>query len=160
MASAPDSKTAWTSLHTTFTNKSQTRIFSLRNQHGKISKDTRPNTEYLMDIRNIADELSTDGSPVTNDELVIKILSGLDTEYHSISSAIRTRQMPISYEDLYEQLLDHKLLLKLFEVKQISTTPITAAVAQRENSSNDNRFQRCNNYTSSDRYPMQSNYQS
>ena len=135
VATAPDAHTAWKSLHTTFANKSQTRIFSLRDQLSKVSKESRPIIDYLRDIKSITDELATAGSPVSNAELVIKILSGLGSEYNPLSSAIRARESPISYEELFDQLLSHELFLKHTESRQLSTplisAPATAAIAQR-----------------------------
>lgn len=135
VATASDAHTAWQSLHTSFANKSQTRIFSLRDQLSKVSKANRSVVEYLRDIKSISDELATAGSPVSNAELVIKILSGLGSEYNPLASAIRARESPISYEELFDQLLNHELFLKYTESHQPSapnlTIPATAAIAQR-----------------------------
>ncbi|KAF3642093.1 putative F-actin-capping protein subunit beta-like [Capsicum annuum] len=43
-------------------------------------------TEYLCEIRNVADELAMAGTPIPDDELAVKILSGLGPEYDSISA--------------------------------------------------------------------------
>ena len=49
------------------------------------------------------DELATAGAPITNEELIVKILSGLGTEFWEISAAIRSRETTVSYEELYEK---------------------------------------------------------
>lgn len=134
VASAQTSKQAWDSLHTSFANKSHTRIFSLRDMLGKVSKEAKTIAEYLREIRSIADELATAGAPISTDELIVKILSGLGTEYREISAAIRARDSPISYEELFDKLIDHELFLKHEELKKGNTQPITAAVAQRTHS--------------------------
>ncbi|KAK3014735.1 hypothetical protein RJ639_008504, partial [Escallonia herrerae] len=147
VAIAPSAHKAWTSLHTAFANKSQTRIISLQDQLAHITKDSRPVTDYLCDIRSIADELATAGAAITNVQLIVRILQGLGPEYKAISAAIRSRETTISYEELYEKLLDHELLIKHEETKQ--TAPITVAMAQRNNqqpsSNNNNRRQSNNN---------------
>ncbi|KAH0729452.1 hypothetical protein KY290_000577 [Solanum tuberosum] len=89
VAAANSAKTAWDALHTAYANKSQTRIFSLRDRLMRLTKDSQPVTEYLPSVRSIANELSIVGAPVTNSELIVKILSGLGAEFHGISAAIR-----------------------------------------------------------------------
>ncbi|KAK2997553.1 hypothetical protein RJ639_024842 [Escallonia herrerae] len=158
VAIAPSAHKAWTSLHTAFANKSQTRIISLQDQLARITKDSRPVTDYLRGIRSIADELATAGAAITNVQLIVRILQGLGSEYKAISAAIRSRETTISYEELYEKQLDHELFLKHEETKQ--TTPITVAMAQRNNqqpsSYNNNRRQSNNNSQGSQPWRNQS----
>lgn len=89
VATAPTSKHAWDSLHSAFANKSQTRIFTLRDHLNRITKDDKSIAEYLCEVRSVADELATAGSPVSNAELVVKILGGLGKDFNNISAAIR-----------------------------------------------------------------------
>lgn len=76
----------------------------------------------------------------------MRILQGLGPEYNAISAAIRSCETMITYEELYEKLLDHEVFLKQEDVKQ--TPPITAAIAQRNNQApsrnNNNRKQGSN----------------
>nr|XP_016493545.1 PREDICTED: uncharacterized protein LOC107812881 [Nicotiana tabacum] len=132
---ANTSKQAWDSLHTAYANKSQTQIFSLRDQLARITKDSLPITEYLQRIRSLSDELATAGALVTNSELIVKIFTGLGPEFREISAAIRARDTTVTYEELYEKLLDHELFLRHEEAKKIQS-PITAAVATHNKSTN------------------------
>ncbi|KAK2979348.1 hypothetical protein RJ640_000685 [Escallonia rubra] len=75
-------------------------------------------SEYLREIHSIVDELSTAGSPISNEELVVKILRGLGPEFHEISTTIRACDTPISYKELFDKLLDHELFLKHEELKK------------------------------------------
>lgn len=77
VAAASTAKRAWDSLHLAYANKSQTQIFSLRDQLALLSKDSRPVADYLHQVRSICNELSTAGATVTNDELV----SGLGSDF-------------------------------------------------------------------------------
>ncbi|KAH0670064.1 hypothetical protein KY285_024222 [Solanum tuberosum] len=95
-----------------------------------ISKNSRSMTAYLQEIRNVADELATVGAPTSDDELAVKILSGLGLEYDSISAAIQARDAPILYEDLYNNLLNKELFLQHKEPHQ-AVSSITAAMAQQ-----------------------------
>nr|XP_016438429.1 PREDICTED: jmjC domain-containing protein C-like [Nicotiana tabacum] len=150
VAAANSSKAAWEALHNAYANRSQTRIFSLRDQLARITKDSLSITEYLQAIRSLSDELATAGAPVSNSELILKILSGLGTEFREISVAIRSRDNTVTYEELYEKLLDHELFVRHEESKK-SSSPIIAAVAtsnkhnNNNNNNNNNRRQNNNN---------------
>ncbi|KAJ8753587.1 hypothetical protein K2173_022828 [Erythroxylum novogranatense] len=56
---------------------------------------------------------------------------GLGPDYTTISAAMRSRSTPVSYEELYEKLLDHELFLQHEESKK--SPQIVAAVAQTGN---------------------------
>lgn len=129
VASASSAHKAWTHLHTAFANKSQTRIFSLRDQLAQLQKESQPITDYLHEVRSLSNELTTAGAPFTNEELIVKILSGLGPEFQEISAAIRSRNTFITYEELYEKLINHELFLKYEDAKK--TPLITAAISQR-----------------------------
>ncbi|XP_049345728.1 uncharacterized protein LOC125810259 [Solanum verrucosum] len=73
---------------------------------------------------------SQSSSPVNNKELVVKVLSGLGLEFCEISAAIPVHDSPISYEELFDKLLDHELFIKHEDLK-ITTTQVTAVVSQR-----------------------------
>lgn len=81
VAAANSSKSAWDTLHTTYANRSQTRVFNLRDQLARVTKESRSITEYLHTLRSLSDKLATAGSPVSNPELIVKILSGLGPEF-------------------------------------------------------------------------------
>ncbi|KAH0695610.1 hypothetical protein KY284_015664 [Solanum tuberosum] len=146
VAAADSAKSAWDALHTTYANKSQTRVFSLRDQLARVTKDSRSITEYLHTIRSFSDELATASAPVSNPELIVKILSGLGLEFREISVAIRARDTAISYEELFEKLLDFELFLRHEDAKKLPST-ITAAVATptKFNSNNRNNRRQTNN---------------
>ncbi|KAH0637853.1 hypothetical protein KY289_037768 [Solanum tuberosum] len=92
------------------------------------------------------DELVTAGAPVSNPELIVKILSGLGPEFREISAAIRARDTAISYEELFVKLLNFELFLRHEDAKKLPST-ITAAVATptKFNSNNRNNRRQTNN---------------
>nr|XP_009798097.1 PREDICTED: uncharacterized protein LOC104244387 [Nicotiana sylvestris] len=118
VASAANAKMAWDALHIAYANKTQTQIFSLRDRLARLSKDSRPIADYLYQVLLLCDELTTAGSPIFNEELVVKILTGLGSEFRDLSAAIRARDSTISYEELYEKLLDHELFRHHEEAKR------------------------------------------
>lgn len=90
-------KAMWDQLHTLIANKLQTRIFILLYQLNQVNKDHKLIVEYMRDIRSLFDKLATNGSPVNNEELKVKILSVHGPEFYEISEAIHARDSPISY---------------------------------------------------------------
>ncbi|KAH0655084.1 hypothetical protein KY285_029966 [Solanum tuberosum] len=135
------SKSAWDALHTTYANKSQIRVFSLRDQLSRVTKDSRSITEYIHNIRSLSDELATAGALVSNPELIVKILSGLGPEFREIFAAIRACDTTISYEELFEKLLDYELFLSHEDAKKLSSS-ITVAVAPTKNNTNNRNNRR------------------
>ncbi|OIT07054.1 hypothetical protein A4A49_62966, partial [Nicotiana attenuata] len=131
VASATSSKAAWDALHIAYANKSQTRIFSLRDRLARLAKNALPVADYMHQVRSLCDELATAGAPVSNEELIVKILTGLGSDFKEFSAAIRARDTTISYEELYEKLLDHELFLKHHDTHASLSNSITAAIAQR-----------------------------
>jgi hypothetical protein len=117
---------AWTLLHTSYANKSHTRIYSLRDQLTHIHKEDKNIAEYLHQIKSISNELATTGSPMTPHELTIKILTGLRLDYREVSAAIRNRSTPIEYKELFEKLIDHEIYLQ-HKVKKSSSIIATVA---------------------------------
>ncbi|KAH0679518.1 hypothetical protein KY284_020603 [Solanum tuberosum] len=143
VATADSTKSARDALHTTYANRSQTRVFSLRDQLSRVTKDSRSITEYLHNIWSLSDELATVGAPVSNPELIVKILSGLGPEFREISAVIRARDTTISYEELFEKLFYYELFLRHKDAKKLSGL-ITAAVATPTKYNINNRRQTFN----------------
>ncbi|XP_019263268.1 PREDICTED: uncharacterized protein LOC109241014 [Nicotiana attenuata] len=133
---------AWKCLHTTYANKSQARIFGLREQLSALRRNSKSIADFMGEIKSLADELAATGSPLTSEELTIKVLSGLGPEFKEISAAIRSRDTPLSFEELYDKLLGHEVFLKHEDAKKEQLT-ITAQLNQRNSS---NSRPRSNNF--------------
>ncbi|XP_015166190.1 uncharacterized protein [Solanum tuberosum] len=99
--------------------------------------DSHPVADYLHQVLSLYNELATAVVTITNDELVVKILSGLGSNFCEISTAIRIRDSIISYDESYAKLIDYHLFLRHEEVKK-KTSAITAAMVTRNRSINSN----------------------
>ena len=62
----------------------------------------------------------------------MKILSGLGLEFQAVSTAIRAMDSPLTYEELYDKIIDHELFLKHEELKKSPST-MAVVVVQRTN---------------------------
>ncbi|KAI9186519.1 hypothetical protein LWI28_018087 [Acer negundo] len=115
-----------------------------------ISKGTQSITEYMQHAKSIADELTMLDAPKNSEDLTIKILNGLGDEFRDVSSAVRARDSPITFEELYEKLINSEAVLKQ-ELSRNQKLPITANYAakpypcghqstyNRQNNNNNNR---------------------
>lgn len=63
-------------------------------------------------IKRLADELGIVGDPLSDDDLTIHVLNRLKSKYKEIISSVRARECPITFEELYDKLVDHKIDLK------------------------------------------------
>ncbi|XP_069144606.1 uncharacterized protein [Solanum lycopersicum] len=79
IAHASIAKEAWDILQTTYSSKSHSRIFSLRDTLTNVKRDSRSISNYMREIKSTADDLACNGSPIYSEELVIKVLSDLDS---------------------------------------------------------------------------------
>ncbi|KAJ7951530.1 Retrovirus-related pol polyprotein from transposon tnt 1-94 [Quillaja saponaria] len=112
VATSKNSLKAWTRLETSYANKSQSCVYSLRETLNQISKGTNSIAQYLNVIRFIADELAISGHPMRLEELVMKTLIGLGPEYDPISAAIQMRDSFISFEELHNKFSSHEIFLR------------------------------------------------
>ncbi|KAH0645439.1 hypothetical protein KY284_033323 [Solanum tuberosum] len=78
----------------------------------RVTKGSRSIIEFLHTIQSLLDELATVGSLVSNFELIVKILSGVGPKFREIYVAIHACDTAISYEELFEKLLDYELFLR------------------------------------------------
>jgi hypothetical protein len=76
-------------------------------------KDNMTVAQYYGKMKGLADEMAAAGKPLDNEELVMYICNGLDTEYNSLVSALVTRLEPIAPSELYSQLLSFETRLEL-----------------------------------------------
>ena len=57
-------------------------------------------------MRSIADELALAQSPIDEEDLIVHILAQLGDEYNSITAALKVRENPVSYPELFDKLVD------------------------------------------------------
>ncbi|XP_019157460.1 PREDICTED: uncharacterized protein LOC109154032 [Ipomoea nil] len=95
-----------------YASASRGRIISLKAKLTKNPRGSRSIAIYLNDMRAIADDLALAQCPVSDDDLIVYILTQLGEDYNSIISAIRVHEKPMSFGELPEVLTDHERQLK------------------------------------------------
>ncbi|KAL4570097.1 hypothetical protein LXL04_025748 [Taraxacum kok-saghyz] len=122
VSSAESARKAFQRLTESYASVSRSRIISLKSRLANNPKGTRSITEFLHDMKHIADELALAQSPVDEEDLVVHILGQLGDEYAHIASALKIRDTPIKFPDLFEKLIDHKRTLKDSAAPSVITT--------------------------------------
>ncbi|KZV23095.1 hypothetical protein F511_06619 [Dorcoceras hygrometricum] len=59
----------------------------------------------MQAMKTKADELSALGKPLDHEDLIEKVLEGLDNTYQSVIDAINNRDTPITFDELHEKLI-------------------------------------------------------
>ncbi|CAL9193253.1 unnamed protein product [Musa hybrid cultivar] len=91
-------------------------------------------SDYLQLIKVIIDDLALIGHFLCDEEVVIHTLNGLDTDYKELAVAIRARDSPISFEDLYDKLTDYEMSLK--RADKLPGSTVTAQVSHKSKRKN------------------------
>ncbi|XP_023748158.1 uncharacterized protein LOC111896396 [Lactuca sativa] len=115
ISSATTSRDAWERLNFSFASGSWSRIISLKSKLIKNPKGSRSISEYLQDMRSIADELTHSQSAVAEEDLLVHILSQLGEEYNTIFVAIKVRENL----SCMKQMLKRALIIKYMAGKSI-----------------------------------------
>ncbi|VFQ94022.1 unnamed protein product [Cuscuta campestris] len=112
ISTAETAHAAWQNLHSSFASTSRGRIVFLKSKLGKNPRGNRSITDYLHDMRTIADELALVQSPISEEDLVVHVLNQVGPDYDPISSAALLRPSAISFTELGDILKNHEAKLQ------------------------------------------------
>lgn len=129
VSSAETSQQLFKRLTDSYASVSRSRIISLRSKLATNSKGTKPVAEYLNEMKTIADELALAQKPIDDDDLIVHILTHLGDDYKQITAALKIRDTPITFSDLYEKLVDHE---RSIQESQPATLIATVNNTQRQ----------------------------
>ncbi|XP_038711799.1 uncharacterized protein LOC120005993 [Tripterygium wilfordii] len=85
---------------------------------------------YMTKIKSLVDDLALIGQNLSDVEILARTLNGLADDFKELTATIRVCDTPISFEDLYEKLLDEELVHNRGEPKE-DDIRITAQFTQR-----------------------------
>mgnify|MGYP001941800057 CR=1 FL=1 len=78
----------WKAIKVQFGSQSKSKLLHLRYMMNSTRKDDMKVTDYFIKMKNIADNMAAAGSALTDDDLILHILSGLGPEYNSVATYI------------------------------------------------------------------------
>ncbi|XP_019056495.1 PREDICTED: uncharacterized protein LOC109116120 [Tarenaya hassleriana] len=116
---------AWDILVATYERSSRGHVKQIKENLRHFTKGTNSIDEYMYFFKVKADELALLDKPLDHEDLVDLILNGLADEYKPVKDVINARDVPISFVELHERLLNHEYaLLSTFPIA--SVLPVTA----------------------------------
>ena len=131
LASADTSFQAFERFSASYASTSRSRIISLKTRLAHNPKGSRSVADFLNEMKTIADDLALAQNPISDEDLVVHILGQLGDDYAHVSAALKMRDSPITFPDLFAKLVDHERSLK-----DPSTSPVIATVNQTQKFSN------------------------
>ena len=100
------------SLANTYARPLRGPIKQIKDQLRKTSKGSQSIFEYMLAIKTKSDQLATLGKPLDHEDLIEKILEGLDDDYQLVFDAINGQDAPILFDELHEKLINKELALR------------------------------------------------
>ncbi|KAH9682999.1 retrovirus-related pol polyprotein from transposon RE1 [Citrus sinensis] len=78
----------WKAIKVQFGSQSKSKLLHLRYMMNSTRKDDLKVTDYFIKMKNIADNMAAAGSALSDNDLILHILSGLGPEYNSVATYI------------------------------------------------------------------------
>ncbi|KAA8532587.1 hypothetical protein F0562_032597 [Nyssa sinensis] len=132
IARAKTSQEAWTILANTYAKPSRGCIKQVKTLFKNSTKGTLTIIDFLQSVKARADELSTLGAPIDEEDLTKKILDGLGDDYKELVHVVQACDNPISFDELHEKLLTFEASLQ-GKTKELAHFPATANPTNRTN---------------------------
>ncbi|KAK2652900.1 hypothetical protein Ddye_012756 [Dipteronia dyeriana] len=108
-------------------------MISLLSTLMRIKKEGTSVADYLNKMKSTVDDLALIGNPLSDAEITAHTLNGLADEFKELIVAILVCDSPITFEDLYDKLLDEELTQKRGETKDDDTQIIAQFTQKRNN---------------------------
>ncbi|KAF5443283.1 hypothetical protein F2P56_035852 [Juglans regia] len=138
--SSTTARQLWNSIFSMFSSHSQAKDFQISFQLANLSRGEQTISDYFGKVRHLADSIASNGSPLSDKELVTYLLNGLGPSYEFFVLSITTRTEPISFNELYQLLLIHETRLSH------NTKPAQSSFEPSVNLTTANRDQRGRNF--------------
>ncbi|GKV39356.1 hypothetical protein SLEP1_g47136 [Rubroshorea leprosula] len=122
------SQQAWRILANLYANHSRSRVFTLKERLQNTRREGRTVTEFLHQLKVLADELAAIDKLLTNDDLTVYVLNGIGPEFREISASLRARDEPLSFKELHDRLVAHEDSMHREETR-LENAPVTAHFA-------------------------------
>ncbi|XP_022032547.1 uncharacterized protein LOC110933643 [Helianthus annuus] len=130
---------AWTTIANIFQDNKATRTIDLNNKFANTHLDQFPNmSAYCQALKVIFDQLTNLGSPITDEQLVLQLLSGLTEQYENTASVIQQMKPLPDFYDTRSRLCMAESR-KLSQVRYAAQSAGAALTASVESSPKDNR---------------------
>ncbi|KAL5819436.1 hypothetical protein ACOSQ4_023278 [Xanthoceras sorbifolium] len=93
-------------------------------------KEGKTVAAYMSKVKILVNDLVLIRHPLNDAQIISYTLNGLVNEFKELTVAVRVRDTPISFEDLYDKLLDEELIRNHGEPKE-EEVKVTAHFTQK-----------------------------
>ncbi|XP_019228688.1 PREDICTED: uncharacterized protein LOC109209806 [Nicotiana attenuata] len=124
---------AWLQIERLFHDHVSSRTLQLKVQFHNLKKGSLSIADYVHRLKSISDALTSIGNPISDSDLILQILSGLPSEYLSISTSISTRVPLSTFLETRSLMFLHETQLTGFS--STASDSSTALVAKQNSSS-------------------------
>ncbi|PKU78594.1 Retrovirus-related Pol polyprotein from transposon TNT 1-94 [Dendrobium catenatum] len=114
----------------------RSRVIQLKNELHNIQMNNSSMQQYLMQIKNLVDNIAVSGSKIDTEDIIIYILNGLPSSYNSFKTSIRTSLHPIDLDTLYSLLCSEEIAMQREHQKEATATTDNPAFYTSRTSSN------------------------
>jgi hypothetical protein len=90
--------------------QSRANIRHIRRQLQSMRKGDLSAGEYMHKMKALADMMATAGAPLTDDEIVDYIITGLGKAYNSIAASLTIGNKSVPYAEFYSHVLSFEAL--------------------------------------------------
>ena len=124
---AKSSWDAWNRLSRLYAKRSNQHAIHLKDKLSMISRGSSFVIDFLVSIKQIADELTSLGAPYST--------RGLGNAYKVLITVLRTRDSVVPFEGLFDKIINHETHLLHHEQHNLESSPTTAHLAKHLHSS-------------------------
>jgi hypothetical protein len=100
----------WASVHTMFGAKTRANIRHIWHQLQSLRKGDMTAEVYMQKMKNLADIMASAGFPVSDDELVDYIITGLGSSFNSLAGPLNLSTRSIPYTEFYSSVLSFEAM--------------------------------------------------
>uniref|UniRef100_A0A803NKH8 GAG-pre-integrase domain-containing protein n=1 Tax=Cannabis sativa TaxID=3483 RepID=A0A803NKH8_CANSA len=102
----------WTTFAQLFATRFRARLLQLRNLLQTTKKGSLSIEEYILKMKQHADQLATIGQPIHDEDLVLYILGGLGTEYEAVVINLTSRTEPLTLQEVQLMLQSQEMRIQ------------------------------------------------
>ena len=110
LISCKSAAAAWTSIHAMFSAQNRAGVRHIRRQIQSLKKNDMTASEYMHKVKALADAMASAGSPLTDDEIIDYMLTGLGKAFNPIAASLSVVVTPVMLAEFYSMVLNYEAL--------------------------------------------------
>jgi hypothetical protein len=112
LISCTSAASAWEAVHAMFAAENRAGVRHLKRQIQALRKGDGPAAGYMQQVKTLADAMAAAGSPLSDDDIIDYMLTGLGSAYNPIAASMNFAGGPISLATFYSNVLSYEALQK------------------------------------------------